>query len=262
MFKKYFLYILIAFVFFGLFVFFKISDQKKEKEAEKYEVIDTFYEQLSEKCEKGEWVNFPLLEEPETGEEFIDNVKLNYLEETGEIVGSDSAQVFFTDKDYFDPLSFFIGREVRIEGKKAENNRIYIAKIKCVGAEAKPNIVNERQELMQYIGKNINSLALEKTPRDDWQVDVFYFAENGDAYVQYESKASWEEEVPFDGRLWLIRPSNLDRSIPTIETLAYIWENAGELGENVVKVGEDIHEDEEVFTIYEFDEETEKWVLQ
>jgi hypothetical protein len=153
-------------------------------------------------------------------------------------------------------------REVRIEGYDMGEKGKYVQKVKCVGEESDKDIQAERRKLMNYISDNLDSIALEKSSKSPWQINSFYFVNNSDLYVEYESPESLGEEAQYDGHLWLIRATKLDRSIPEIETLAYIQEDDEDPAMNVLKVGEDLYKDTINMTIYEYDEDVAQWVLQ
>jgi len=239
---------------------FLIYDYYGREQWEKENVIDAFEEKFPSRCENGEWVEFPILADFEQYEKFVGNEKIKYEEQKSIFSSADGEKIFLVDEKY--SLSFFMDRETRIEGRKIKDNEIYVEKIKCVGAEADKKTVGERKKLMDYISGNINSLALEKALKNDWVVGTFYFVNDSDLYVQYESEGSFAEEAPYDSRLWLMRVSKMDRSIPVIETLAYIQEDAEDPEKNVIKQGEDLYANSKNLTIYEFDEDANGWVLQ
>jgi hypothetical protein len=128
--------------------------------------------------------------------------------------------------------------------------------------EADRVIVGDRKVLMNYIKDNINTLALEKAPKNDWQVETYYFINDTDLYVQYETSGSFMEEAPYDSHLWLIRVSHVKSGVPAIETLAYIEEDVEDPRKNVVKQGVDIYREAKNLTIYEFDADLNQWTLQ
>lgn len=231
-----------------------------DKQAVVSETVDTFEENIPVQCENGELIEFPDISNPTQYEKFSGNEKLQYDESENVFLGAEGAPVFSIDKDY--SLWFFIDRDVWIEGYQIKDNEVYIKKIKCVGAEADQDILQMRRKLMNYITKNINTLALEKAAGGDWQVTTFYFANDTDVYVQYESEGSFMEEAPYDSHLWLVRASKMDRNIPLIKTLAYIQEDAEDPEKNILKQGEDIYAEVKNLTIYEFDEEANQWILQ
>lgn len=243
--------IILGFYFYGIY---------QEKQIIKETVIEDVEEKIPQNCENGEWVTFPDLENAGQHEKFAENIRIKYIEGKEIFSNEDGSKTFITDKNY--SLFFFVDRDVRVEGYKLSEKEIYIQKIKCVGVEANKDIQNQRRKIMNYISKNINSLALEKSDNGQWQVGTFYFVNDSDLYVQYETEKSFTEEAPYDSHLWLIRVSKLDRDVPVIETLAYIQENDEDPEKNILKKGEDLYKDVKNLIIYEFDEDANQWVLQ
>lgn len=254
--KYCFIFLGTALVVFGFFGYQAYSN----KQAVHNDVIDSFEESIPAKCENGEWIEFPDLEKPEQYEKFVGNDRLKYDEKKEVFDGADGARTFSTDANY--SLFFFMDRDVRIEGYALRDSEIYVKKIKCVGVETNKDVLQARRKLMNYVKDNINTLALEKGPKNDWVVETFYFINDTDVYVQYESESSFEDDSLYDSRLWLIRASELDRDIPVIETLAYIQEDAEDPEKNIVKQGKDLYADAKNLTIYEFDEDANQWMLQ
>lgn len=259
--KKYSKY---AFLFLGavlLALGFYAYNMYQENQAISDEVVENFEEKIPLACESGEWIVFPDSADVKTlDKKFAGNAKLKYLEKEGAFANQDGSRAFTTNDDY--SLSFFVDRDVRMEGYELIGNEIYVQKIKCVGKEADKIIQDQRQKLMNYISQNINSLALEKSEKSAWQVETFYFADDTDLYVQYESEGSFVEDLPYDSRLWLIRATKLERNAPLIETLAYIQEDADDPEKNIIKQGEDLYRDVKNLTIYEFDDDANRWILQ
>ncbi|HCU70550.1 MAG TPA: hypothetical protein DIC35_02205 [Candidatus Moranbacteria bacterium] len=240
----------------GAFGFSEYSFKKVVKE----NAEDTFDENIPFLCENGDWIEYPDLENSNQYEKFIGQEKFKYDEEKNVFVSADDKRNFSTDKDY--SLFFFIDRDTQVEGYKVREDEIFVRRIKCAGIEADEDVLLGRRKLMNYIRDNINALALEKAPGDNWQVGTFYFATDTDLYVQYETEGSFMEEAPYDSHLWLIRVSDPDKDIPTIRTLAYIQEDAEDSSKNILKQGEDLYRDAKNMTIYEFDDEVNQWVLQ
>jgi hypothetical protein len=231
-----------------------------EKQIAKEDVIDTFEEAIPSKCENGEWIVFPDLDNSGQYEKFSENARIRYLKDGDRFTDAEGRLDFSTDKEY--SLFFFMDRDVRIEGYDMGKQEKYVQKIKCVGEEANKDIQNQRRKLMSYISENIDSIALEKSPNSPWKIDSFYFVNDADLYVEYESAASLGGDGPYDARLWLIRATKLERSVPVIETLAYIQEDENDPDKNILKIGEDLYRDSSNMTIYEYDEDAKQWVLQ
>lgn len=255
--KKYIFLFPVALVLAAAFWGYNFYEKKQWEEED---VVDTFEENIPLQCENGNWIEFPDLNDQKQYEKFAGNEKLKYDEKNGIFSGTDSSSVFSTNENY--SLMFFMDRDTRIEGYKLPSNQIYVKKIKCVGVEADQDILKARRNLMSYISNNINGLALEKASKNDWQVETFYFANDTDFYVQYESEGSFMEEASYDSRLWLIRVKESSRTVPVIETLAYIAEDAEDPEKNIVRQGSDLYKDAKNLTVYEFDEDANQWVLQ
>lgn len=252
-----------TFIFLGMAVlvvaFFGYQSYSK-KQAVKADVTDAFDEEAPAKCENGGWIEFPDIQKPESYEKFEGNVKLKYDDKKNTFASEDGTKIYSTDKNY--SLLFFMDRDIWLEGYTLTDAEVYVKKLKCVGEEANKDTIDARRRLMNYIRDNINTLALEKAPKGDWQVETFYFANDTDFYVQYETEGSFTEDAPYDSHLWLIRATKLERDVPAIETLAYIQQNQDDPEKNIVKQGEDLYKDVKNLTIYEFDEDANQWVLQ
>lgn len=260
--KKFSVYILlIVFVAGGYFIY-SAYQKKSADDFTKEDVVSDFENKIPAQCENGGWIEFPDYAENDKISDYAENVRIK-MPKDQKFSNEDSSIIFSTNKDY--SLFFFAERDVRVEGinigtdKKKE---IYVKRIKCVGKEANKETQIQRQSLMKYISDKINLIALQKAQHNDWQVETFYFYNDTDVYVEYESQSSIAEKVPYDRRLWLIRATKMERLIPAIETLAYIQEDAEDWDKNIVKLGEDLYRDADNMTVYEYDEETKKWVLQ
>lgn len=236
--------------------------QKRQAATEqKEEAVAITEDEMAPKCEAGEWVEFPDYSGAGNLEKYEESLKLK-KDDKDRFLKEDGSVYFTTSEDY--SLIYYMDREVRIEGVKTgkmDGKEVYVKKIKCVGEEADQELRMTREKLMDYVAKNINSLAPEKNAKSPWEVQTFYFVNKTDLYVQYESKASLNEESPYDSRLWLVRAAKMNRDVPVIETLAYIQEDAEDPEKNVVKQGKDIYSDVQNMTIYEFDGNAKRWVL-
>ena len=258
--KRFFFLIVAVGVIFWCFFFY----QKKQNDdfTQEQQIADV-EDKIPPACEKGDWIAFP--DYPQKGDfpQYIGNQKIKFIADK-KFTNEDGSIVFATDENY--SLTFYIDREVRIEGVETENNngvkKVYVNKIKCIGEEADVNLQAQRQKLMKYIADNINTIAPEKSKDSKWRVQTFYFYNKTDIYVEYESPESFTGDSLYDGRLWLIRASKMDRDIPVIETLAYIQEDAEDPEKNVVKIGQDLYKDADNMTVYEFDDELNRWSLQ
>lgn len=245
----------------GYFLY-TLYQKKAVAESAKEEIVDEVENKFPAQCENGEWIEFPDYAEKGKALDYKENAGIKMTKDE-EFTNEDGSVFLTTDRDY--SLFFFVERDVRVEGVDISTDKkteVYVKRIKCVGKEANKDIQAERQKLMRYISGNINAIAPEKAQNDDWQVATFYFYNDSDIYVEYESMSSVAEDVSYDGRLWLIRATKLERPVPVIETLAYIHEDAEDWEKNVVKIGEDLYSDADNMTVYEYEEEVKKWVLQ
>ena len=260
--KKIYTYVIVAIIVtVGYFLYATYQKKQDADFAQEVQVSD-FEDAIPSQCENGEWTEFPDYSESGNFPEYKENTRLKNTVDD-EYSNQDGTISFATSSDY--ALFFFTDRDVRIEGiniGERDKSNIYVKRIKCIGKEANKEVQAQRQNLMTYIGENINKLAIEKSQGDDWQVETFYFANDADVYVEYESTGSFTEEAPYDAKLWLIRASRMDASVPAIETLAYIQEDENDPDKNVVKVGSDLYVDADNMMVYEFDVDSEKWILQ
>lgn len=225
-------------------------------------VISDLEDKIPLQCESGEWTEFPDYSGTGKFPEFKGNVTLKMVG-PDRFTNEDGSIVFTTDEKY--SLAFFSDKALWVEGSELDSEKekkVYVKKIKCVGKEADAEIQGQRQNLMRYINENIDSLALEKSPNGKWLVATFYFVNDTDLYVEYESAESILGDGPYDAHLWLIRVSKLERQVPVIETLAYIQEDEEDPEKNIVKQGTDIYADATGMATYEFNEDANRWVMQ
>lgn len=260
--KKKYIYFLMAVLIAGGYFLYTIYQKKQDADFAQEVQISDFEDNIPSQCENGEWTEFPDYNESGEFSEYEGNANIKNISDE-KFTNQDGSLSFTTDKNY--SLTFFVDREVRIEGSEIGSQgkqEIYVKRIKCVGKEANKDIQSERQNLMTYISGNIGSLAMEKSHGSVWQVQTFYFINDTDVYVEYESLGSFGGDAPYDARLWLIRASRMDGSVPIIETLGYIQEDENDPDKNVVKVGQDLYKDAGNMTVYEFDSDKKIWALQ
>lgn len=260
--KKIYIYLAIVILIIGGYFFYTIYQKKQSANFEREMQVSDFEDKIPAQCENGEWTEFPDYSQSGKFSEYKGNTNLK-SESGDEFTNQDGSISFVTAANY--SLDFFTDREVRIEGLNIGTKskpEIYVKRIKCVGKEANVDVRNQRQNLMKYISENINTLAIESSRGGDWQVETFYFANDTDVYVEYESPGSITGDSPYDARLWLIRASKMDSDVPAIETLAYIQEDETDSEKNVVKFGQDLYKDAEDMSVYEFDVEKKIWTLQ
>lgn len=224
--------------------------------------MSDFESKLPLQCEKGEWTEFPEYAKSGNFSQFSGNATLK-MQNPDQLTNADGSTSFTTDENY--SLSFFADKAVRIEGldiSTGDKKEIYVKRIKCVGEEANHDIQSQRQNLMNYINANINTLALEKSSNSGWRINTFYFANDKDLYVEYESPESIGGDKLYDGHLWLIRATKLERPIPVIETLAYIQEDENDPDKNILKQGNDLYKTSTGMATYEYDDDAKQWVMQ
>lgn len=260
--EKAIVFFAILFLIFG--GYFGYQEYRKKNIAEfDAEIIESDFERkIPSRCEGSEWVEFPKYEKVGNAEKFAKETVIK-MANPERFTDEDGSVVLVTDDRY--SLAFFADKRVRVEGwmiGSSGEKSAYVQKIRCVGEESREDVRLQRQRVMQYIADNINVLALEKNRESPWRVQTFYFVDNQDVYVEYESPASIMEEAPYDARLWLVRIKESDRNIPVIETLAYIEEDPEDPEKNRVKYGSDMYANVTGMTVYEFDEESQKWMLQ
>lgn len=258
---KIFVYFLVIILAIAGYFFYRFYQKKTADDFTQEENVSDFEDKIPSQCENGEWTEFPDYAKAGENLDFQENVRLK--ETDGKFTSEDGSIIFTTDEKY--SLMFFRDRDTRIEGINIggpDRKETYVKRIKCVGEEANKDVQSQRQNLMKYISDNINTLALEKSPNSQWQVQTFYFYNDSDLYVEYESPASIGGDVPYDAHLWLIRATKLERPIPVIETLAYIQEDKDDPDKNIVKSGQDLYKDANNMTVYEYDDDQKTWVLQ
>lgn len=260
--KKFYAYVGVAVLFIGGYFLYTFYQKKQLADFEQDEKISDFEDKIPSQCENGQWTEFPDRVENGKFSEYKGNANLKG-KSAEKFTNQDGSISFVTDGEY--SLTFFADRDVRIEGfeiGKGDRREVYVKRIKCVGKEANKDVKAQRQNLMRYISGNIGTLAMEKSKGGAWQVQTFYFANDNDVYVEYESLGSIGGQSPYDARLWLVRASKMDISAPALETLAYIQEDEEDPDKNVVKSGSDLYKDADNMTVYEYDEDLKSWVLQ
>lgn len=260
--KKIYVYVLTASLIGGGYFLYALYQKKQDADFAQEVLVSDFEDMIPSRCENGEWTEFPDYGKSGNFSEYKGNANIKSTS-VDTFTNQDGSLFFTTNQNY--SLTFFVDREVRIEGTeigtKSKKN-IYVKRIKCVGKEANKDIQLERRNLMVYISNNIDSLAMEKSYGSVWQVQTFYFVNDVDIYVEYESLGSLGGDAPYDARLWLIRASRMGGSVPIIETLGYIQEDENDPDKNVVKVGQDLYRDAGNMMVYEFDDDKKVWTLQ
>jgi hypothetical protein len=260
--RKTYTYLVVVIIVIAGYFFYTFYQKKQISNFEQETQISDMEDNIPSQCENGEWTEFSDYEKSGNFPEYADNANLKSGSGDG-FTNEDGSILFMTGENY--SLEFFVERDVRVEGINigtSGKSKIYVKRIKCVGKEADKDIQAQRRNLMNYISKNIDELAIEKSKGGDWQILTFYFVNDSDIYIEYESSDSIGLESPYEARLWLVRVSKMGTDVPVIETLAYIQEDEEDPDKNVVKIGEDIYRDADNMSIYEFDMEANDWVLQ
>jgi len=255
------LLIIIVLIIGGYFAFQYYQKKSLESFNSDNQMSD-FENKIPLQCENGDWTEFPDYAQAGNFSQFKGSTILK-MPSADQFTNADSSIAFTTDENY--SLAFFADKSVYIEGpdiSSGDKKEIYVKRIKCVGEEANADIQSQRQNLMNYISANINSLALEKSANSGWQINTFYFVNDTDLYVEYESPESVGGDKPYDGHLWLIRATKLERPVPVIETLAYIQEDENDPDKNILKQGTDLYKNATGMATYEFDTDANKWVMQ
>lgn len=260
--EKIIIFSIIAILVVGGYFAYQYYQEKTLDDFDEDVKIGELEDKIPLQCESGEWTEFPDYTKTGNFTPFQGNATLK-MKDSDSFTSEDDATFFTTDENY--SLAFFTDKVVWIEGLEigtGDKPEIYVKKIKCVGKEANRDIQAQRQRLMKYLDANIDSIALEKSKKSTWQIDTFYFVNDNDLYVEYESPASIVGDEPYDAHLWLIRATELERSVPVIETLAYIQEDETDPDKNIVRRGEDLYKDVTGMTVYEFDTDANRWVMQ
>jgi hypothetical protein len=234
---------------YGLFIYFR---EQKNGLSES----DILEASFSQKCEAGEWIEFPSDKKYELPEDYNGKVIFNDSEKP---VSEDGKISFAVASGY--ALDYFSSRTVEIQGAKSANDSqaIFVNKIRCAGEETKKETIDYRQKMMDYLAKNINDLAPEKPHKSEWGVIGFSFVDNSNLYVDYSAEDENDDNYYEEGTL-LLRVNESESGF-NVERLAHIIPSGGESEEDVVKEGEDIYKDREDLVDYEYDEDQGKWIM-
>lgn len=238
--------LLLAVILYGLFIF--ISERSDEVSES-----DIFEADFSKNCEMGKWISFP-----GDANESNDNYKGNLVwSEKGNITSENGNRNFVVSEEY--SLDYFANRKVEIEGSKKNDREIQVRRIRCIGEETKPENIEFRRNLMDYVAGSINNIAPEKPQKGKWAAEEFYFVDNNNFYIAYSSYDEDDEDYEESGLL-LLRAREKNSPFG-IEHLAYIIPSSDEDEEAEVKSGEDIYKDRKDIVIYEYDYDEDQWLL-
>jgi len=262
--QKIAIYTSIALLVMAGYFLYQYYNQKALDEFNSDTEISDIENNMPFQCGNGEWTEFPNYSTAGKFPEYKGNVTLK-MDKDENFTNEDASVTFTTDENY--SLTFFVDKATRIEGidiGKDGKREIYVKRLKCIGKEADANIQKQRQNIMNYINDNIDTLALEKSPNANskWQVETFYFVNDNDFYVEYETPESVSDDGVYDARLWLVRVPVLEQTRPVLKTLAYIQEDANDPEKNILKQGQDIYADVTGMTVYEYDDDAKQWIFQ
>lgn len=240
--------VVLAVVAFALLEFF----EERAVQIDETDIVEIDY---SKNCETGQWSEFaPLGENPV----FPLTTKINAA--GGKFTSADGLYQLKAASDF--GLDFFVGKDVELAGVKTAvegKEEVAVYRIKCSGAEARPEVVASRRQIMRHVAGNINTLAPAKPSQGRWQADGFYFVRDNDFYVKYSSEVENDEEYFEDGLL-LLRAAGAEGNFK-ISRLAYVIPAGENEAESRLVEGEDIYKDEKNLAYYEYDDESEEWVL-
>lgn len=238
--------LLSAVVLYGLFIF--ISER-----SDKVSESDILEADFSKNCEAGKWISFPGdANEPD------DSYKGKLIwGEDENMISEDESRAFVVSEEY--SLDYFANRKVEINGIKISDRETKVQKIRCIREETKPENIEFRRNLMNYVTGSINNIAPEKPQKGEWIAEEFYFVDNNNFYVSYSSYDEDDEDYGEDGLL-LLRAREKNSPFG-VEQLAYIIPSSDEDGEAEVKLGEDIYKDQKDIVIYEYDDDESQWML-
>lgn len=245
--NKIVLFIIFLFIAYIGYVTFVSAKKAWKEDSLKREKVILGFPAL---CEAGKWVEISEKKGEEQefeGETILKKTGGNFSDEEGKTV-------FDSADDHF--LDYFENKKVLIGGTWKNDKKVFIEKIKCVGAEADKELQPNRQKTMRYIASDINSLSSIRNESGAWKVTAFHFVNESDFYVEYAGDPQKNKD---ETMLWLVRASKTERAKPVLEGLAYI-KNTGENRE-LIK-GEDIHRDAKNLLIYKYDEILKKWILK
>jgi hypothetical protein len=234
---------------YGLFIYFS---EKKNGLSES----DILEASFSQKCEAGEWIEFPSDKKYKLPGNYNGKIVLN---NSGKSVSEDGKTSFSVASGY--ALDYFSNRTIEIQGAKStdDSQMIFVNKIRCAGEETKKETIDYRQKMMDYLTKNINDLAPEKPHKSKWGVIGFSFVDSNNLYVDYSAEDENDDNYYEEGIL-LLRVKESESGF-NVERLAYIIPSGGDNEEDAVKEGEDIYKDREDLVDYEYDEDQGKWIM-
>ena len=243
--------LVIIFVGYAAYAFFRSKNEEKKLEKEAVEKASEAFPRL---CEAGGWIAVSKGSTNSKGEPYQAKTKLAskdgiWEDEKGE-------NIFISSPDI--PFDYFSGKEVELNGVKTgqkDNKEVFVNKLRCAGIESNKELFANRRKLMDYVSKNINTLSDIKA-QAGWKVEAFYFVSESDFYVEYASVENNREIMQ-----WLARASKFKRSKPVIESLAYFKIDPDSRKKELIK-GEDSQKRDANLSKYIFNPTAKKWEIQ
>lgn len=227
--------------------------------------LDKLYADLSAKCENGDWVEMGQVSG--TISNFSGKLSVNVPFEEEEASDSeDERESYFLDEktevasSQVDTLGFFEGREVELAGVQ-QNGKIIPQKIRCTGKETDKNLQSFRQDVMNYVNKNLDSLVPEK---GQWEIYDIAWPADDYVYVDYAAYVDEDsEDTDFDSNIYsvLLQVSESGGQIKTTQ-VGYLKMSDSDDDWTVIS-GENKFTDTSItdnMDTYELDDTTNKWV--
>lgn len=207
-------------------------------------------------CEKGEWMKIADV----SGEMTTVSGKLRKVYPDDEaskefqnypyyLEGSE--KIALTGKDET-KIDNFEDREVEAQGVKAADGKsLEISQIRCAGKETDSNVISQRNKLLDYIAKNINSIAPKKAPYQKWTVDIVDIVDENNVYIEYYDTV----EADTSRKILVEMNAKPDGSY-SAKVLAY-WEMGTD--DYVLKSGTDKFENVEDVVSFQYDQDAKSW---
>lgn len=159
-------------------------------------------------------------------------------------------------------LDNFEGRDVEVQGVKSSDGKsVTVSEVRCAGDETDKTVIDARNNLMNWLAANINSVAPAKAPYQKWTVDTAEFVDANDVYVEYydaaedDENANIPDNVDTSRKILLETTAKPDGSY-NAKVLAY-WEMGNE--DYVLKTGVDKFENATDTISYQYDPDAKSW---
>jgi hypothetical protein len=215
-------------------------------------------------CENGEWMKIADL----SGETITVSGKLRKVYPDDEVKEEFRIYPYYieggeetalTGKDQT-KIDNFEDREVEVQGVKAADGKsLEISQIRCAGKETDPGAISQRNSLLDYITKNINSIAPKKATYQKWTVDIVDIVDENNVYVEYYDTVEDDDNSDVDAdtsRKLLMKVVPKAGGGYSTNELAY-WES--EEGDLKLKRGIDKFENAEDIVSFQYDQNNETW---